>query len=419
VAALIEALEGESDAVRSKAISILSLIRDPRALEPIIAQLLDRDYRLREDAAMALARFPLKKSVPALEKALRTDGRHEVRVAALQSLIVLFEAGFDEAIREVITVLFDASHDRRMRHAALAVIPLLRPREQRALLKKLRSDQDPEIARQAVQIEQALERPPRPDEADLRRALGDLASPRGERWNEALQLLVSFGERVIDPLIIEMVRKSRDAEYCARAGMVLRGLGARRLRPIVDYLERLEDPLPLEVIVEVVGMLEDKPLIYKLKDLIERLKARGETASEGETPDEMHRVRAKAHLQLARIGSRVAIDDMKETLSAPGIRIGLDLLAAVELIGKPDELLDLMRAYRKEDPWMRDQIRKVFLGIMRRERIRRTNRIFSSLSTGDRRTLDSILGPPEGRSGQPAHSVAAVHPVRLVRPSSR
>ena len=394
---LVEALDGASARIRANVMSILSLIRDPRAREPIIAQLLDRDPKVREAAVRALSRLPCRAGVHALKRSLRTDPRQEVRLASLQSLISLFEAGFDDGLEEILAVLFDSSADRRLRHAALAVLPVLRPKESRAILKKLRSDPDEEMARLAGQIEHAPERPEGPDGADMRKALSDLASPRPDCWNEALQELTSLGPQVVGPLVFEMVRRSRDPEYCLRAGMVLRGLGPRRARSIADYLERVDDPLPLEVIVEAVGCLEDKPLIYRLKDLIDRLRERARAGASEEPVEELDRVRAKAHLQLARIGSRVAIDDLRERVSAPGRRVDIELIAALELIGKKEELIDLLRAYRHEEPWVRDRIREVFLRIMRRERLRRTNRIFASLASEELRTLQQILGPPRRR----------------------
>jgi HEAT repeat protein len=379
------------------AIAVLSLIRDIRAREAIVAQLLDRDWHLRAAAARALALLPCPECVPALERVLRTDPRQEVRVAAVQSLIGLFDTGFEDAIREVIAQLFDPSADDRLRRAALAVVPLIRGRERRALLKKLQTDPDEQIAHEAREIAEAPERDELQDARAMASMLRQLGSPRPGRWNEALHRLTGFGSAVIDPLVARMVKKNRDPQYCARAGMVLRGLGPRRLRPIARYLECVDEPLPLEVIVEVVGGLQDKPLIYRLKDLIERLDTTGADPEDSPTGDPFERVRANAHFQLARIGSRVAISDLKDWLNAPRRRLDLALVEAVGLIGTRDELQDLLRAYKKEEPWMRERIRDVFMRIMRRERIRRTNRLFGSLSAKDRQVLERILGPPRRR----------------------
>ena len=402
--ALLDALDGECPVLRSRAISVLSLIRDSRAWEPIVAQLLDREVRVRVAAALALARFPCSRSVPTLERALRQDGRHAVRLAALQSLIALFEAGFEEAVVEVVSLLFEQKADRRLRYAALGVIPLLPPRQSRGLLRRLRSDPNPDMAAVARKIEVAAAGGVEPDLSALPAALLDLASPRPERWNQALHRLVGFGEQTIAPLVEEMLRRSRDPEYCTRAGMVLRGLGPRRARPIVDWLERVDDPLPLEVLVEAVGGLEDKPLIYRLKDVIDRLRERERDPARRPPPEEMQRVRARCHLQLARIGSRVAIDDLKDCLGSPDVRIPVEMLAAVERIGKRDELLDLLRAWRKEEPLLRSRIRDVFLLIARREKVRRTNRIFSALCPEDRAALEQILEPAQHSPSRPALS---------------
>jgi hypothetical protein len=107
----------------------------------------------------------------------------------------------------------------------------------------------------------------------------------------------------------------------------------------------------------------------------------------------MQRVRAKAHLELARIGSRVAIEDLRAALRDRERRIEIEMLAAVEKIGKPEEIFDLLRAHRYEDRFMKERIAGVIRVIFKRERIRRNNPTFSALSPESRRVLDAVLAP--------------------------
>ena len=125
--------------------------------------------------------------------------------------------------------------------------------------------------------------------------------------------------------------------------------------------------------------------------------------------DPMQRVRAKAHLELARIGSRVAIRDLGDMLGDPERRVEVEILAAVELIGKRDEIGVLLRAYGREDDFMKERIADVVRAILKRERIRRNNRMFQAMNRDQLRALTEILPP---RAPRKARRPAAVHRMR-------
>jgi HEAT repeat protein len=188
-----------------------------------------------------------------------------------------------------------------------------------------------------------------------------------------------------------MQGRAHDPEFCKRAGMALKAMGPRRARAIADAIDDSDESLPLQILVEVIGALGDKSQIYRLKDLVDRLAARPTHPADVNGWDPMQRVRAKAHLELARIGSRVAIRDLGEALGDPEHRVELEMLAAVELIGKRDEIGVLLLAYDREDDFMKLRIAEVVHVIRKRERFRRNNRIFRSLSARQLRALDEIL----------------------------
>src|SRR6185369_1741029 len=91
------------------------------------------------------------------------------------------------------------------------------------------------------------------------------------RWNLAMHRLIGSGSRVFPHLVAAMRARHKDLEFANRAAMVLKGLGPRRLRPVGDYLETVTEPLPLEVLVDVVSSLEDRRLTYRLCGLIDSL----------------------------------------------------------------------------------------------------------------------------------------------------
>lgn len=394
VDSLVEALDEDNRRIRENAMPLLALIQDPRGREPLTAMLLDRDPRMREVAARSLARFPSRESISSLERLLAKERVHEVRVAAVHGLIELYEAGQESALRRVIALLLDRSEEPRLRIASLTLLRLLRPAVRRGLLRTLREDPDQAIARKAAEIEEDDESQSASSRAAIERQLRALAAGDYSVWNEAVHRLVATGAAAVGPLVDQMCRRSHDPEYCARAGMVFKGLGPRRARGLAEFLDRVDDPLPLQVLVEVAGALGEKSLIYRLKDVIERVRPSGGGF------DPMQRVRAKAHLELARIGSRVAIQDLREMLSDARRSVDLEILASLTLIGKKDEILDLLRAYQREDRFMRERIARVVRAIMKRERIRRNSAMFHALGADLHRTLETILPTPAPRGKQ-------------------
>jgi HEAT repeat protein len=385
---LIEALEGSNNRIRARAMPLLALIQDPRGREPLVAMLLDRNARMRQLAAGCLGRFPAPDVVVALKRLLQRERRREVRVAAVQALVEQYAAGQECALARVLDLLVDPAEPSSIRLAASGLLRTLRPAQRRSILRRLAQDPHEAVRRRAEELAGA------PDSlgeaADLRPLLDALISDDYAVWDAAVQRLGAAGPSIVRPLVGEMRRRCHDPEYCTRAGMALKALGPRRGASLADLLDEVDEPLPLQVLVEAIGAIGNKAQIYRLKDLIERVseQLRAGTGSEFEP---LVRVRAKAHLELARIGSRVAIRDLRDALADPDRRFELELVAAVEAIGKRDEIAILLQAHRREDRFVQRKIAEAVRAIMQRERIRRNDRMFQALGPQQRRALSAIL----------------------------
>jgi len=166
VEALIDTLEGGNNRLKLQVMPLLALIRDSRALHPLLALLMDRDPKIRETAARALARFPSREAICGLERVVKEEPGVEVRVAAVQSLATIFDEGHEDSLREVLSVLFDTEESQKVRLTSFAVVPLLRSRERRAVLRRLRNDPDREVAAKARDFEEDAARDD-PEDAGL------------------------------------------------------------------------------------------------------------------------------------------------------------------------------------------------------------------------------------------------------------
>ncbi len=390
VEGLIEALEGGSRRVRTHAMPLLALIGDPRGREPLVAMLRDRDPRMRAIAAKALSRFPSPEVACALTRlAADREQPDEVRVAAVRAAIDQYAAGQEQTVGSILEHLHDSGEREAVRLGAFSILRHLDGSQRRTMLAALRRDANDAVVEKARRYG-APNQPPPEDRDPVEVLLEDLGEDDYGRWNAAVHRLIKHGRKVVVPLVEAMQSRSHDPEYCTRAGMVLKALGPRRAKALAELIETVDEPLPLQVLVEVIGALGEKSMIYGLKDLIDRIAERPQGATELTGFDMMQRVRAKAHLELARIGSRVAIQDLRDALADRDRRVELEMLAAVEVIGKRDELLDLLRAWPREDRYMRERIAEVVRTIMKRERIRRNNKMFQSLAGEPRRAFEAI-----------------------------
>ena len=72
---------------------------------------------------------------------------------------------------------------------------------------------------------------------------------------------------------------------------------------MADALDQVEEPLPLQILVEVIGAIGEKRMIYRLKDLIIRIGAKGAETAEANGFDPLQRVRAKARARRSRRSS--------------------------------------------------------------------------------------------------------------------
>ncbi|MBZ5639562.1 MAG: HEAT repeat domain-containing protein [Acidobacteriia bacterium] len=391
VDALIDALEADNPRIRVNAMPLLALIQDPRSREPLVAMLLDRDARVRETAARSLARYPSASVVAALERSVKKERVLDVRLAAVQALLEQYAAGQERAIGQVLALLLDPGEEPRVRLAAFALLPTLRVSARRSLLKRLAQDSVPAVAQKAREIEAEGAPHVAREASAIRGLVASLRSDDYSVWNEAVHRLAACGSPAVSPLVTEMERRAHDPEFCTRVGMVLKALGPRRARALADAFDRVEEALPLQILVEVAGALGEKSLIYRLKDVIDRIAAGVRADPQTNGFDPMGRVRAKAHLELARVGSRVAVSDLRSILRDATRRLDPEVLTAAERIGTRSEIPDLLRAYAREDRFMRERVARTLRAIMKRERIRRHNAMFRSLTAEQRHAMEAIF----------------------------
>lgn len=388
---LIDVLGNGDTRRRRRAMQVLALIGNHRARGPLIAMLAERSVRVREVAARSLGHFYHDDVVALLGQSLLKERNDTVRVATVTALVEQYVAGQEKALCVLINKLTEASESTEVRLAATQVLRCVDRKSREAWLDRLMEDADEAVARRAAELLATDELDRDSNEKRVDRLIDQLAAEDYTSWNGATQQLKRRGADVIAPLVAEMRRRAHDPEFCRRAGIVFRLFGPRHAWLIGEALTGVEEPLPMQVLVEAIGEIGVKAQIYRLTELIARIAERSETRVDDFDP--LQRVRALAHLELARIGCRQAIDDLRAYVADSDRRVEPEMVDALALIGKREELALLLNAWLREDGRTRKRIGDAVQYIMKRERIRRNSKDLHDLARAEKRALRTILPP--------------------------
>jgi HEAT repeat protein len=149
VEALLPLLGDESDPARAAA-QVLGTLRDPHAVEPLLAAMKHQDWRVREEVAKALGEIGDGRAAEPLGAALK-DGDHMVRLAAVEALGQL---GDPRAVQPLVAALKDEV--KIVQHAAAKALGKIDdPRTVERLvaaLKDTRWDVHRDVLKAAVEV---------------------------------------------------------------------------------------------------------------------------------------------------------------------------------------------------------------------------------------------------------------------------
>lgn len=401
---LISLLDANEEKTRLRALSLLALFASPRSARAVAALLHDPSALTRQHAASTLARLASTRSAPALGRLLERESHSKVRTAAVRSLTRLFQTGHQDALSILLQVMTDPEEFPRVRTTALGAIPFMVDGENthaaKAMLKRLASDPEPMVARKAKKmLEQDLSTKLEP--WVLSQLLSDLGKRRLPVWRRALALLGRGGSEIVDGLLEALLARPNDKQYGRRCALVLKSLSPRRLGKIGPYLDVVEDPIPLLVLVEVAEEAGSGQLMARVAALIKRLASGPE--EDGPGPHDM--VRQRAHLTLAMDGSRIAAEDLRFLLEDERYPVRGELVEAASLIATRAEFRSLLRAYLRCRGVTRLAVRDAVLNVAQREKIRRTDQMLLLLEDAEQRAAREILGFPRNKRQRPRRRI--------------
>jgi hypothetical protein len=211
----------------------------------------------------------------------------------------------------------------------------------------------------------------------------------------ALEVLRELEPTTIAPLVQRLAGSPR-AILAAIEGPAAITAADRIIRAADEGLG--DDPIDLAEAVTGAGGLVGVPVLLRL---IERVRER-EPGERLATRAAWVVVRGRAHVELARRGSRIALYDLRETLERATAPLPVDFLAALSMAGDGSCLEALAGAYdrassEEEDTWWRDHLADAFQAIVAREGMTRRHSVSKRIEKRLKRAADELWA---GRSGE-------------------
>jgi len=329
---------------RLGALDLLERLGAPASLPLVLGLIRDGQEEVARRAIEVAAAFPDPRTAEALTTVL-ASGAPALRAAAAASLSRLHGLGLVEAVDPLLRLLFSVDEDESLRLAALEALSAIEPRTLRPALRRLAGDESPALVRAA---------------ADLLARLGNVKAPTVTAPSHPHASLATW-----------LGRLTSSRTHAADVPKVLAALVAQRSAALVPHLRQ-------------------------------RLEELGRDAADA-TAESVARAKARVHLALAALDSRIALHDLRDMLKARPLYAAKDLLTAAEQVGDAS-LVAAIAAIAADDPGLAEPTATAFRAIALRGRLRRTSRVIRALRPEHRAAVESLL--PRQRPASPGASRA-------------
>ncbi|HEY6553011.1 MAG TPA: HEAT repeat domain-containing protein, partial [Vicinamibacteria bacterium] len=326
---LLSFLATASPTVRLAGVEVLERVGGPSSLGGLLPLTADPSEDVARRAIEATSASADPRAAEAL-RAVLSSGSAPRRQAAVQGLAQLHRRGVVEAVEPLLGLLLDGDEEETLRLEALASLSSLDRRSLLPALQTLAKDRSLAIAE----------------------AAGALVSRRaGARSTE---------HRLPD----RAVQLSRELSRLTAPGT---------------------SPAEVQAIVATLVSRRSPALLPLLRRRLEALSAPAAPSDAESTA----RAKARIHLALGALGSRIALHDLREMLRARPPYAAHDLLAATDLVGDTS-FVPALAALAADEPGLAAAAAPVLQAIVRRESLRRTSRVVTGLPPAHKTALEAL-----------------------------
>ena len=286
---------------------------------------------------------------------------------AVERLLILLRKTRISAVRSAILRTLEAIGDKR------ALIPALR---------SLR-DKDNKVGTAAVGVVRShiWSKDSEASETALDRLVAIALDSRGKNTIRlaAIDALTEIPQDVISPILVRL--KSDKNTQIRKRAETWRGKKSKKIQAPNNITATGKDSLPDNPTAfrELIDKKAPTMPLATLHRLLGVIKEREDQSTESARIKWMT-ARASVHRVLTARGSRVALYELRETLSSARRPLPVGFLTAISEAGDASCLDALATAYTrttpsKEAPWWHEQLREAFQLIYKRERLTRRHRV--------------------------------------------
>jgi HEAT repeat protein len=195
-----------------------------------------------------------------------------------------------------------------------------------------------------------------------------------------------------EPLVGLLVDDGAEEDLRLQALEGLRGLSDREMRPLVARLLQTPHPRLRRAAASLErgegrGERGGSQGVPTIPDL--HRKIQGLSAGAGRGTPATARAKARVHVALARLDSRIALYDLREMLESRPVRDAGDLLEAAALIGDKS-MLPVVVALAHDEPGLSEPSARAFARIVEREGIGRGSSVLRTIPLEQRSTFEAL-----------------------------
>jgi hypothetical protein len=382
--ALLRYLPGAAPHGAQAALAVLEHIKAPQAL----ACLLD----LCRSPDVSVARRAIEASAPRADpRVVKTfanvlvSGPRAVRSAAVSGLARQHRQGVVEALGPLIDVLLDEREDEGLRLSALDAVIDLPFNDIRPIMERLSATRSVKL-RARVNLLASGEVDPR----TLARRLRGSSTEDGRR---ILKRLAGLGVKGAAALVEELRIGGVPQRLSAAAVEALRSLPDQQVLPhLNEAIRRAESTQAVRLLCDLSTRFRSSTSITALHAALQGLSRPRASSDAGERAE----AKARVHLALAALDSRIALYDLREMLEARPVLAPSCLLLAASRIGDAS-LVPALAALAADRPDVFDACAETFAAVARRARLRRNSRVARNVRPAHRAVLEALFRAAQAR----------------------
>lgn len=274
------------------------------------------------------------------------------------------------AVTRLLALAADASAAVHARVGALTALETIGDTRAGTIARSLSGDSDVRLAVGAIAVLGTLALG---DDAGADRAFDRLtslaldASIDSDRRVAACRALEGLPAKVVAP-ILEALKTETAAPVQAHATRAQAGATQS-----IDSLTDGELPADPAVMIAIIREEGSDARVTLLRDLVDRVRTHERSTTSEAARGQWMAARGMLHQQLAARNSRLAVYDLRETLSASSDPLPVGFLAAAAAVGDLGCLEPIAASWLAAtgDRWWRDHLAEAFAAIVRREKITR------------------------------------------------